>query len=37
MTREWLGFGAKGQDLNVQLHIHSFILFKLSDCHGKVA
>ncbi len=28
MTGEWRGFGAKGQDLNVQLCIHSFILFK---------
>ncbi len=34
MTREWLGFGfdaVKGQILNVQLYIYSFILFKLSD------
>ncbi len=33
MTHEWLGFvkRCKGQNLNVQLYIYTFILFKLSD------
>ncbi len=35
MTREWLGFWhCKRLNLNVQLYIYSFILFKLSDLSG---